>query len=587
VVLKDEEIACGMDSTVQRYQVGGEVPVRSCGSVSGPAVPKVFQSAMVDDLDQFENPSSRSLADYWAMAVRRRWVILLPLFLCWALVWIVSWFLPAVYKSEAVILVEQPKVPEQYVVPNVTVNLQDRLQSMTQQILSRTRLQATIDRFHLYQGSRTLGGLTQTGDPVEQMRKDIKIDLVDSAARPGQLTGFKIAYSAGSPELAQRVNTELTSLFIEENLKYEQQLSESTTSFLQSQLEDARNKLAEQEAKVRAFKATHFGDLPSQMETNVQILSGLQNQLLSTQRALDGAKQQKLYLESLLQQYQSAQATVGSVDSATASLESVTNELVDLRAKLEDARARLTDEHPDVIALKEKVANTEKRKKDLEAEIAAHPDSGNTKNGMDPTATAEVQRRATTPMMQVQSQIKSINLEIENDNEHVKDLESQISSYRARLNLTPQTEQQLADISRGYEESKANYNSLLQKQNQSQLATSLEQRQQGQQFRILDPPNLPNRPSAPNHLLLSLAGLLAGGGLGLGLAAYLELRNALVRQEKDLDGLIPARVLVGIPHLKVPGEDRVQAMTRRLEIGAFAVMVLLLLAGNLYALYKG
>ena len=542
---------------------------------------------MVDDLDQFENPSARSPADYWAMVVRRRWVILLPLFLCWALVWIASWFVPAVYKSEAVILVEQPKVPEQYVVPNVTVNLQDRLQSMTQQILSRTRLQATINRFHLYQGSRALGGLTETGDAVEQMRKDIKIDLVDSAARPGQLTGFKIAYSAGSPELAQRVNTELTSLFIEENLKYEQQLSESTTSFLQSQLEDARNKLAEQEAKVRAFKATHFGDLPSQMETNVQILSGLQNQLLSTQRALDGAKQQKLYLESLLQQYQSAQANVGSEDSSTSALLSITKELVDLRAKLEDARSRQTDEHPDVIALKEKVANAEKRKKDLEAEISAHPDAEKPKNGMDPTVAAEVQRGATTPMMQVQSQIKSINLEIENDSQHVKDLESQISSYRARLNLTPQTEQQLADISRGYEESKANYNSLLQKQNQSQLATSLEQRQQGQQFRILDPPNLPNRPSAPNHLLLSLAGLVAGAGLGLGLVVYLELGNAVVRQEKDLEGLIQTRVLVGIPHLDIPGENRVRAMRRRLEIGAFAVMALLLVMGNLYALYKG
>ncbi len=514
-------------------------------------------------------------------------MLLLPLFLCWALVWIVSWFLPSTYKSEALILVEQQKVPEQYVVPNVTVNLQDRLQSMTEQILSRTRLQKTIDRFHLYETRHNLAGVTQSADPVDQMRKDIKIDLVDSAARPGQLTAFKIAYSAGSPELAQRVNTELTSLFIEENLQYEQQLSESTTAFLQSQLEEAKTKLAEQEAQVRKFKAEHFGDLPSQTETNVQILSGLQNQLLSTQRALDGAKQQKLYLESLLQQYQTAQANMGNDDSSPSSLQTLTTELVDLRHKLEDARSRLTEEHPDVIALKEKIANTEKLKKDLEAEIASHPDADKAKNGADPTMAAEVQRGSTTPMMQVQSQIKAINLEIENDGQRVKDLESQISSYRSRLNLTPQTEQQLADISRGYEESKANYNSLLQKQNQSQLATSLEQRQQGQQFRILDPPNLPVRPSAPNHLLLSLGGLLAGAGLGLGLTAYLELSNTLVRQEKDLEGLIPTRVLVGIPHLNAPGEDRVKAMAQRLEIGALTVMILLMVAGNLYALYKG
>lgn len=542
---------------------------------------------MVNDLDQFENPASRSPADYWAMAVRRRWVILLPLFLCWAVVWIASWFLPATYKSEALILVEQQMVPEQYVVPNVTVSLQDRLQSMTQQILSRTRLQSTIDRFHLYQGHAGVGGALQASDPVEQMRKDIKIDLVDSAARPGQLTAFKIAYSAGSPELAQRVNTELTSLFIEENLKYEQQLSESTTAFLNTQLEEARTRLAEQEAKVRAFKAAHPGDLPSQMETNVQILSGLQNQLLGAQRALDGAKQQKLYLESLQQQYQSAQASMGPEDSPKPSLQSVTKDLADLRHQLEDARARLTEEHPDVIALKTKIANAEKLQKNLEAEVSSNPDAGKAKNAVDPAVAAGVEHGSTTPMMQVQSQIKAINLEIENDSKRVQDLESQISSYRTRLNMTPQTEQQLADVSRGYEESKANYNSLLQKQNQSQLATSLEQRQQGQQFRILDPPNLPVRPSAPNHLLLSLAGLLAGAGLGLGLAVYLELSNPLVRREKDLEDLVPTRILVGIPHLNIPGEERVQTRAHRLEIGAFAVMALLLVAGNLYALYKG
>ena len=278
---------------------------------------------MIDELE-LDNQVSRGLADYWAIVVRRRWAILLPLFLCWAIAWGGSWLIPPTYKSEALILVEQQKVPEQYVVPNVTVSLQDRLQSMTQQILSRTRLQATIDRFHLYQSQH---GLLRAGDAVEQMRKDIKIELVDSAARPGQLTAFKIDYSAGSPQLAQQVNSELTSLFIEENLKLQQQLSESTTAFLQSQLAEARTKLEEQEAKVRAFKAAHFGDLPSQAETNVQILSGLQSQLLSAQRDLDAARQQKLYLESLQQQYQTAQASMGSENSVASSPQALQKQL--------------------------------------------------------------------------------------------------------------------------------------------------------------------------------------------------------------------------------------------------------------------
>lgn len=539
---------------------------------------------MVEELD---DQKSRGIGEYWAIAVRRRWAILFPLFLCWVLVWIASWLLPSVYKSEALILVEQQQVPEQYVVPNVTVSLQDRLQSMTQQILSRTHLQSTIDRFHLYPVKHGWRGLMQSGDPVEQMRKDIKIDLVDSAARPGQLTAFKIAYSSGSPQLAQAVNSELTSLFIEENLKLQQQLSQSTTAFLQNQLEQARVKLEEQEAKVRAFKAVHFGDLPSQAETNVQILSGLQNQLLSTQRAVDGAKQQKLYLESLRQQYQAAQSTMGNDDSSSPSPQALARELRDLRRKLEDARSRLTEEHPDVIALKNKIANTEKLKKDMEAEIAAQLDTGKSPTSKDSNVAAEGQRGSTTTMMQVQSQLKANSLEIQNYEQHAKELESQISSYRTRLNMTPQTEQQLADVSRGYEESKANYNSLLQKQNQSQLATSLEQRQQGEQFRILDPPSLPNRPSAPNHFMLSLGGLMVGLVLGFALAALLEMTNVLVRHEKDLEGLIPTRVLVGIPHLNAPGEERFSAVFRRLEIGTVVFMAVAILAGNLYALLKG
>jgi protein tyrosine kinase modulator len=537
--------------------------------------------------EEFDDQPSQSLSDYWAIAVRRRWQIVLPLFLGWAIVWSASWLIPSTYISEALILVEQQKVPEQYVLPNVTVSLQDRLQSMTEQILSRTRLQATIDRFQLYQVRHGLNKLVPTGDPVEQMRKDIKIELVNSEGRPGQLTAFKIAYSAGSPQLAQQVNSELTSLFIEENLKMQQQLSEGTTAFLQSQLTEARANLEQQEAKVRAFKAQHFGDLPSQAETNVQILSGLQTQLQSTQRALDVARQQKLYLESLQQQYQTAQTSVGTENSSETSTQSLTKELITLRRQLEDARSRQTEEHPDVIALKERIAKTEKMKKDLEAEIASHPETAKATNTLDPSAAAAVQRGSTTSMMQVQSQLKAINLEIDNEGQHVKELESQISSYRTRLNLTPQTEQQLADVSRGYEESKTNYNSLLQKQNQSQLATSLEQRQQGQQFRILDPPNLPHKPSAPNHLLLSVGGLMFGAVFGLGLAIFLEMKNVLVRREEDLDGLVPTRVLVGIPHLSVPGENRFDTVYHRLEIGAVAVMALLILAGNFYAFYKG
>ena len=141
--------------------------------------------------DDLEEVPSRSLEEYWAIVRRRRWWIFLPLFVCWALVWAASWFLPTTYRSEALILVEQQKVPEQYVLPNVTVSLQDRLQSMTQQILSRTRLQATINRFGLYPRGHGPSALLDSDDAVEQMRKDINIDLVSAAGTPWRTNGIQ------------------------------------------------------------------------------------------------------------------------------------------------------------------------------------------------------------------------------------------------------------------------------------------------------------------------------------------------------------------------------------------------------------
>jgi succinoglycan biosynthesis transport protein ExoP len=522
-------------------------------------------------IDELEDRPLPNLEDLFALVRRRRWWILLSIFLCWAAVWSGGWLWPASYESQGLILVQQPQVPEQYVTPNVTLDLQERVQSMTQQILSRTRLQSVIDRFHLYPPSHGLSSLLQPRDAVEQMRRDIKIDFVESDnARAGHagLMAFKIYYSARSPELAQQVNSELTSLFIDENLKAQQQLSESTTVFLDNQLSDARDKLEEQEAKVRAYKAKHLGDLPSQLESNVQILSGLQGQLQTTQRALDGANQQKLYLESLQQQYQSVEAD-------------------DLNSELTNLRSKYTDDYPDIIALKEKIAKREVLRKRIESEIGSKQKSDKPTEKLEPGAAEIVQSGSPTTMMQIQSQIKANQLEIQNYEKRQKVLESQISAYQARLNLTPETEQELAEISRGYDESKANYDSLLKKQSQSLLATSLEKRQQGEQFRILDPPSLPEKPSAPNHLLVSLGGLVLGIIVGIVLSAVLELTDVRVRQEEDLEGLVPTRVLVGIPHLVTPGEDRTLVRRRWMEIGVAAGIVILILAGNLYALYKG
>jgi polysaccharide biosynthesis transport protein len=291
-------------------------------------------------------------------------------------------------------------------------------------------------------------------------------------------------------------------------------------------------------------------------------------------------------MESLQQEYQAIQASLGNGSSTTTTPDSLNKDLMDLRHQLQEARSRYTEDYPDVVALKDKISKMEKLKREMDSEIAANAKSAKTAGDVDPGSAVQVEHGSTSPMIQIQSQLKANRLEIQNYQQRAKKIESEIAAYQARLNLTPATEQELADISRGYEESKANYDSLLQKQNQSQLATSLEQRQQGEQFRILDPPSLPARPSAPNHLLISLAGLGLGFAVGASLAAFLEVTDVRVRQEKDLEEAVPLKVLIGIPHLNVPGEDRSRILLRRMEISAVVVMGILVLVGNLYAFYK-
>ena len=536
--------------------------------------------------DKLEERVPRGWEEYFAIMVRRRWWILLPLFLCWLGVWGVSWFLPDTYQSDALISAEQQKVSDQYVMENVNVNLQNRLQSTTQQVLSRASLQAIIDHFKLYSTPPRFSGFFKPKDPVDEMRSDIKIELVGSPGYRGEFVTFKIHYSADTPELSQQVNTELTSLFINENVKAQRQLSENTTAFLDNELTDARAKMEEQEAEVSAFRAKHVGNLPGQLQSNVQILAGLQAQLASTQHALDTSKQQKIYVESLLQQYQSAQASLGG-DSTAVSTQALDKELQDLRIQMQSLRTRYNDGHPDIVALQDKIARTELLRKQAEAEIASNQQTGKTANTIDFSAAEGVQRGAPTAVMQLQSQLKANQLEIQNEQEHAKDLELQTAVYQARLNMTPETEQELAIVSRGYDEAKFNYNSLLQKQTQSQLATSLGQQQQGQQFHIIDPPKLPNKPSAPNRFLISLVGLALGMCLGVGIAGFLELTDVRFRHEKDLEGLLPARLLVTLPQLSTPREDRTHLIVRYAEWGVVAVMALLILTGNLYTYYNG
>jgi polysaccharide biosynthesis transport protein len=530
---------------------------------------------MPDELDE-QTTESFDLQRLMGIVRRRNLQFLVPLFLGWLLVWGASWVIPPRYKSSTVIIVEQPTMPQNYVVPNVNDDLQTRLQSMSEQILSRTRLLVIIQKLHLYGGEHSELADDQK---IASMQKDIKLDLVRDPQKE-DISSFTISYSARDPQIAQKVTTELTELFINDNKVRQLEESQGTTDFLEKQLEDARQSLAEQEAKVQAFESQHEGALPTQESSNLAILNSLQSQLQSEQDALNTAKQQRVYLEALLEQEKTAQVRVrpggDQTNGAPTDLATIDTQLDTLRAQLADLSSRYTDRYPDVLRVKAQIAKTEAMRENLiAAQKSAHASDGTTGSSAD--AGLGVTGR------QVQSQLQANQVEIANRESSIESLKARLGEYQGRLNLTPATEQELDDLTRGYDQSKANYDDLLKKKDESVMATSMEQTQQGERFTILDPPSLPSKPDSPNRLKFCGLGLGVGLALGLIVAGGLELFDDRLYSEREIKSLLPMGVLSDIPSIVNAADE--QEAKRRLRLGwaATAVVFVTILAGSVFS----
>ncbi|HEY2471974.1 MAG TPA: hypothetical protein VGI45_29585 [Terracidiphilus sp.] len=500
---------------------------------------------------------------------RRHIYFLVPLFLGWLAVWGLSWVLPTTYKSSTLILVEQPTMPQNYVAPNVNDDLQDRLQSITQQILSRTRLISIIDKLGLYAG---IERLKTPDDKVDAMRKDISVDLVRDS-RNGEISAFRVNFSAHNPVLAQKVTTELYQLFINENGRVRLQESEGTTSFIQKQLEDARVTLAAQEAKVKQFQTMHQGALPTQQTSNLQILAGFQGQLQNEQDSLNTAKQQKVYYQSLIEQYRNLHATGRSVDGEPTEVTAVDQELRRLKAQLTDLQSRYTDSYPDVQRVKAQIADTEKQKRQL---LAAP------KTGSKPGTEAE-----STPLLQLQSQLEANQLEIGSRERAISGLQARIGEYQGRLNAEPGTEQELAEITRGYDQSKANYDDLQKKKNASVMATSMEQMQQGERFTMLDPPSLPTKPDSPNRLKFCGYGIATGLGLGFLVVLLFELLDDRMHSEKEIKTLLAVPIMAEIPEVLSTLEEQTQKRQLKLGWALAAIVCAVIVLGSTFSYLRG
>jgi polysaccharide chain length determinant protein (PEP-CTERM system associated) len=515
------------------------------------------------------------------VAIRRRWWVLLPASVIAVGACLTSLLLPKRYASDATILVERQQVPERYVAGNRTTDVREELLGMTDAILSRTQLLQIIDEFALYPKEKKDLAPEQL---VDLMRGNIKVEPLEKRAESKDLNAFRISFDGVDPHSAQEVTNALTTLFVKENLKSREEQSTGTTNFLAGELESAAAELKQQEGQVRDFKMRFLGELPEQQQGNLAILTGLHAQLQNTMSTLGRAREQQVYLQSLLSQYDSlaAAGVLTARTMAPSPNETTEAELTRLQNEKAELLARYTANHPDVVKIEEQI-------KETEALLAATKQAPQpTKDGTLPESTNSARpAESDASTAQIKSQLEANQLEIKNSSEDEKRIEAQIAGYQSRLNLTPVREQQLADLLHGYDRSKQHYDDLLSKKTESELATSLERHQQGQRFNIIDPPSLPMNPSSPSYMKIGLGGLAAGIAVGAALAFLVESRDHSLRREEELMRIFSFPLMVGVPVLLSRADERRRSRVALLEWFVGATLCLLVCAAEFYVFGRG
>lgn len=499
--------------------------------------------------------------DLARIASRRKWTILLPFVIIALGTVIVAHYLPNRYRSETLILVVPQQVPESYVRSTITSRIEDRLQSISQQILSRTRLERIINDFNLYPKERATGIME---DVVERMRsRDIKVETLKGDA-------FRVSYIGDNPITVMKVTDRLASHFIDENLRDRELLAEGTNQFLTVQLDDARRRLIEQEKKLEAYRLQHSGELPTQAAGNLQQVQNIQMQIQAVVESLNREVDRKLILERALADFKStsAQTMIAASAASNASNDSgseqpVSVQLAIAQKSLADLQLRLTPEHPDVIRLKRRIAGLEQR---AEAEALISPLSP---ESAAPSTPAQMLQRNRERALQLE--LESVDRQISAKRAEEQRLRRLGAGYQARLEAVPARETDLAELMRDYDTTQKLYADLLSKSEESRISANLERRQIGEQFKILDPARPAEKPFSPDRLRINLFGAFGGLFAGLALAGFLEYKDASFRTQDDVSSVLSLPVLAQIPHIITPAEER-QLARRRLMVFATVVV---------------
>lgn len=501
------------------------------------------------------------------MLWKRRWLALA----CWALASVLAFVivrsLPSIYKSEAIVLVDSQKIPENFVTPTVNGDVADRLALISQDIMSTARLLHIIDAYGLYRDERS----THTQQEILQhMHNDISIS-VEKSWTGGRMQAFRLAYQGRDPKVVTEVTNRLAGLYVAENARSRETQSEGTVAFLRAQLAESKKSLDSQETRVTQFKEQHNGTLPQQENSLLSALSSMRVELQGVQDAINRGQENKVSLQAALASAESSEsALVASLQpgpkashTAPAWTDASKSQSDVLEERLRSLRLRYTDDYPEVQAVEQQIreakaqeaAEAARETRALAAQAAANRESAH------PDAAEQARVPLTPEMVRTRERITTLRGQLAVNARQIaalekrrQDLTAQISDYQNRIGQLPLVEQQMAALKRNYDESANNYNSLLQKELAAEMATDMERSKNSERFTVIDPARVPQKAIKPKRAVLTVAGSLAGLALGLLIGFGLEFRKQSFLGEWELP---PGTVVLGrVPQIKMaPAPD--------------------------------
>jgi polysaccharide biosynthesis transport protein len=502
---------------------------------------------MASQHQQQQKPSSLLPALSPLSILRMLWKRKLLFLATWVSVSAVTYLtvkrIPAVYRSEAEVLVDSQKIPDRLVSSTIVTDPQDRLAAISVQILTNGQLQKIIQDFDLYQEQRQTHYIE---DVLKIMRKDISIDPQRSWT--GRTYSFRVSYQGPSAKVVAHVTNRLANLYVQENHKARTSQAAGTSQFIEAQLAEAKQRLDQLEAALSQYELKHTGQLPKQENSLNATLNRLTVQLEANKDAMNRAQQAKMSLDDSLavaQSLERARAEQQAVSAAQAparvggqpgAAPRPLKRSEELQAQLNEALLHYSNEHPEVRRLR---GWLEKAKQDEAAMPAPAPtqaaaDPGVQAKAVKPAPDSPELAEARARVASLKSNMNQVNAELANREADQKRILSQIADYQSRVGSLPLREQEMAQLMRDYDTAKANYRSLLDKKNSAEMATEMEVGQKAEQFTVAEPAEVPMRPFKPNRPALYAGGSLFGLALGLLLAFAKELHGATLLGEWEL-----------------------------------------------------